>query len=331
MELLQVPVDFLFNINTLILVMTTISLAQGDSKTLKLLEGDKAEMDFPYPCSNSKVTLRMGNQTPYYNSILGTASLPMRYSVQEQNATGNGSCSLHVMINPVSRNDEGACILNVYQGDDVLKEYTKSIDLQVDFPPGKASCKLSQEYKLGDWVSLHCTAPVGTLPGEIKCFQSGMRIPPVGTPFQTNQVLEQTFWVVKRSHPTFCCTSTQEEPVDMCECKDSVWEPSNAEQSNNTKDPCPKIYTVPSSSPISNNSTMEAIAYTQAMHSSKKSYILTIVCMFLPVIVIVLVFVVISGVIVYKSKRQNWKINQLKKKKSSVSQDKVVYMKVPTA
>lgn len=328
-----VPFKCRYKLNSLALLIIAILFAQCDSNTLKLTEGDEAELDFQYPCSSTRVTLRMGNKAPFYDSELETSSLPKRYSVQDQNDTENKNCSIHLAINPVTRSDEGTCILTVYQGDEILDEHTKRIGLLVDYPPGKATCELSHEYRVGDWVSLHCTAPVGTLPGEIKCFQRGMRIPPVAMPFQTNQVLEQTFWVVKRSYPTFCCTSTQQRPTDLCECRDSVWDPSNDTQSNSNIDPCPKTSSDPSISQIADNSneTMNALAQTPAKHTSENRYLLTIFCMFIPVLLIVMVFVVISGIILFKGKRESqMKMNKLKKKKSN-SQEKAVYMKLPTA
>lgn len=197
-----------------------------NSTVVYIQEGKVAKLIFQYPCDSTEVTLRHGYQTPFYNSENPELSLlpPNKHVLHvNQNISGSEKCSIHLTIDPVSRDDVGTYILTVYKNDVMLPEYPR-IGLRVTYPPGKASCESSNDYNDGEWVSLHCTAPLGTIAGQIICYQNGMRLPKLTQPVQDRKTLSQVIFV-RLADPVFCCSSTLDIYRNSSDCKDFAWDP----------------------------------------------------------------------------------------------------------
>lgn len=282
----------------LIFIVATL-LTQCDSKILRLIEGEVALLDFQYPCDSTDITLRKGYLPPFYSLEHPESNLiPQRHTLGHH--CESSTCCLYLTINPVKRTDVGTYILTVYKGSELLDEFTVRIGLRIAYPPGRALCQLTGDHQVGVWVSLHCTAPIGTLRGHIKCYQRDMRLPHFTQPAQRDNILVQTFWMIKRLYRTFCCTSTIPDLIDRCDCKDFVWDPSNNTQPNITVDPCPsqtaEHVTIQS---FASKSQMSALVQKRSEQkaNSNNSFLLTILSIFQPVLVSVFVFIVLGGVI----------------------------------
>lgn len=209
---------------TMLIIISTYTGC--NSKVIYVQEGTVAKLIFQYPCNGTEVTLRHGYQSPFYNSANPeSSSLPPNKFVLPVNRNRRGieKCSIHLTINPVSRDDVGTYILTVYKNGVMLPEYPR-IGLHVNYPPGKASCESNNEYSDREWVSLHCTAPLGTIAGHIICYQNGMRLPKLTQPVQDRKTLRQVI-LVRLADPVFCCSSTSDIYTNSSDCKDFAWDP----------------------------------------------------------------------------------------------------------
>lgn len=292
----------------LIFIVATL-LTQCDSKILRLVEGEVALLDFQYPCDSSDITLRKGYLPPFYSLAHPESNLiPQRHTLGHH--CESSTCCLYLTINPVKRTDVGTYILTVYKNSKLLDEFTVRIGLRIAYPPGRAQCQLTGDHQVGVWVSLHCTAPIGTLRGHIKCYQRGMRLPHLTQPAQRDNILVQTFWMIKRSYPTFCCTSTIPDITDRCDCTDYVWDPLNNTQPNNTVHPCP--YSLVDNNPLSpqnaedatiqsftSNSLMTKLINSRSEQNanSDKGFLLIIWNVFKPLLVNAFVLIVLGCII----------------------------------
>ena len=213
------------------------------------MEGEEAQLNFPYPCDSTKVTLQHGYAAPFYTNP-GAVSLAQNQLLINQNKTDNNNCSIHLTIKPVSRHDQGTYILTAYKNGDMVPEYPR-IGLRVDYPPGKPSCHSSTEYIDRDWATLQCTAPAGTLPGQIVCYQNGGKVPPLTVPSVNSGTLYQSM-LVKLAGSVVCCSSLAEHTTDRCECMDCGWDPVLDEAIADVPEPCPTVSLTESSTTISN-------------------------------------------------------------------------------
>nr|XP_054761578.1 uncharacterized protein LOC129268007 [Lytechinus pictus] len=204
------------------------------------IEGERVEMDFPYPCNiSSRVTFQYGNRAPYDNSASpGSMSLPSNQNLTFNTESDNNECSLHLIINPVSRNDAGTYILTAYNENDQYI-YDERVGLMISYPPGKAECDSSEIYISGEWITIQCSALVGNVPGQFLCYQNGMRLPPLTSPEVNSGRLRQVM-LARLREPVYCCSSTTQEVKGRCDCKDTSWDPILSDESNVT-DPCPTI------------------------------------------------------------------------------------------
>lgn len=214
---------------------------------IKLIQGEKAHLTFRYDCNCTEITLQHGYKSPFYRSTnpasITLASYPESRFIIE-NIVTTEVCSIHLSINPVHRNDAGTYITQVYKnGGDVLPDMQR-IGLNVDYPPGEASCEWREGSSVGDWGLLQCTATAGTLSGLFECYQRGERLPPYTTQTKHRNKLEQTIWV-RLSHPVFCCTATQELPKDQCQCKEYVWAPASFGKPKRAVEPCSATTYIP--------------------------------------------------------------------------------------
>ncbi|XP_041472525.1 uncharacterized protein LOC121421791 [Lytechinus variegatus] len=217
------------------------------------IEGERIEMDFPYPCNiSSRVTFQYGNRAPYYNSANpGSMSLPSNQNLTFDTESDNNECSLHLIINPVSRDDAGTYILTAYNANNQYI-YDERVGLRVSYPPGKAKCDSSEMYIDGEWITIQCSAPVGNVPGHILCYQTGMRLPPLTSPEVISGRLRQVM-LARLPELVYCCSSTTQEVKGRCDCKDTSWNPIRSDESNVT-DPCP-IITSTATTPLSHTAT----------------------------------------------------------------------------
>ncbi|XP_030841031.1 uncharacterized protein LOC115923820 [Strongylocentrotus purpuratus] len=163
------------------------------------------------------------------------------------------------------RFDAGKYISLVYKDGQSIADHTTRVELQIDYPPGKASCDVSEE-KGGDWVSIDCTAKVGSLSGKIECYQDGVWIPPLTDPTETDTTLKQKINITT-NQPVFCCSSALTEYKERCECNDTALYLDDAISS----DPCPTIST--ETSTISIDKTQDLGEKSQSSNTS--NYTLT--------------------------------------------------------
>ena len=75
---------------------------------------------------------------------------------------------------------------DVYKDGQKLIQYTKALNLNVDFPPGNVfRAHLVQNKRFMDpddsWGLLSCSALLGNIPGFISCYQKRQGLLPLGT------------------------------------------------------------------------------------------------------------------------------------------------------
>ena len=234
-----------------IIFVILVTLASCEARIMRVREGDIAKLDFSYSCNSTRITLQYGYRAPCYSSA-NPASLAMPANQKLQLENGNDSCSIHLTINPVLRDDEGTYILTAYKNGVMLPDYPR-IGLRVDYPPGKASCESSNDFNGEDWVTLRCTAPLGTLPGLIVCYQNGLRLPPFTNPEQTDRIIAQTLLARFVDTYVFCCSALLEERKNECECNDFGWDPSRKTALTEINGPCPTQLSFTTQDPTSSN------------------------------------------------------------------------------
>ena len=230
----------LFFIFTVLMIFSKYTGCNNNSRVIYVQEGKVAKLVFHYPCNNTEVTLRHGYQSPFYNSENPESrSLPPNKFVLpvNQNRSGIEKCSIHLTIDPVSSDDVGTYILTVYKNGVMLPDYPR-IGLRVTYPPGKVSCVPRNDYNDHEWVSLYCTAPLGTIAGHIICYQNGTRLPSSDKPIENGETLSQTI-MVESTYPVYCCSNTSKMYTDICQCTDCCWDPIQNTQCTDISDPCP--------------------------------------------------------------------------------------------
>ena len=142
-----------FKIQILFVSLITMNLDGCKSTILYKIQGQDANLIFLYPCDSTEVTLQHSNGVPFYRSTVGLSlALPddqvHRFKVQNRNE--NGNCSLDLTISNLMRSDEGTYLSTIYKDGQLRDIYTTRVWLQVDYPPGEASCVASYD-KGGDW------------------------------------------------------------------------------------------------------------------------------------------------------------------------------------
>nr|XP_054763948.1 uncharacterized protein LOC129270619 [Lytechinus pictus] len=209
--------------------------AQADAYVSKL-QGQEANLTFPYPCDSTEITLQQSIQAPFYRST-DNLSLSLhgsqvgRFRVQNRNVSG--SCSLELTISDLKRYDQGAYISLVYKNGLGLNNAMQKIHLDVGYPPDKASCVVGEDKGRG-WVSIDCIASAGSLPGEIECYQNGDWLHPYSTYNKIDTPLNQTF-LIRKAQPTFCCSFLLGEYKERCQCNDTSLYLADGD----INDPCP--------------------------------------------------------------------------------------------
>ncbi|XP_041473802.1 uncharacterized protein LOC121422701 [Lytechinus variegatus] len=227
--------------NVAFLLIIPIFLKTCHCNALSLMQGQDANLIFPYPCSSTSVTLQYSYRNPFYISTdesqpSSQKSQEHRYRVElTHDEDSPKECFVNLTISSITRDDQGTYILFVYMDREILGDATQRIWLGVDYPPGEASV-IGTEAKGGNWMAVKFTAPVGSIGGKIECYQGGEWMPPLSEPTETDVLLKQTI-LIRKSHPVFCCSSVFYEEKDICACNDTALylEPS----SSNT--PCPTV------------------------------------------------------------------------------------------
>nr|XP_054753646.1 uncharacterized protein LOC129259377 [Lytechinus pictus] len=223
-------------------VLATCDMCTSKDQRKTVLEGDSEHFHFPYPCNSTLITLQYGLKHPFYTLRDTDADIvPVhvgRFAFKTRKE--HGHCSLLVTINSIIRSDEGLYIFFAYREGNVHEGSFKRIALDVDFLPGKAFCTQNEDIITGNWVTLDCVAPVGSLSGQIDCYQNGEKMPPLTSPVETFQHLKQTI-LAEKTYPVFCCTSSQRNVRDMCECNDFKWDLANDKNLSSMIDPCSPI------------------------------------------------------------------------------------------
>ncbi|XP_041470089.1 uncharacterized protein LOC121419695 [Lytechinus variegatus] len=223
-------------VKLIILITLLITHIVYESEGIFLMQGQEANLIFPYPCDSTKITLQQSNRWPLYRSTKGSSlSLPanqvQRFEVNNMIIKGN--CSLDLTIRDLMKDDQGTYILLVYKDGDIIGDGTHRVWLEVDYPPGNASCVVGND-RGGDWVAVDCTAKAGSLPGNIECYQDGLWMPPLTKPIETGSLLKQTL-LIRKSQPVFCCSSDRQEDKSRCACDDCALFLQNI----HSTDPCP--------------------------------------------------------------------------------------------
>nr|XP_054763679.1 uncharacterized protein LOC129270307 [Lytechinus pictus] len=206
-----------------------------------VMEGDNIDLYYPYPCNSARITVQYGMKLPFYilkdaESITLPPEQAKRFTFTNEREDGN--CLLHVRIQDVRLTDAGTFIFLAYSEEGFDEYVKKIIRLNVDFLPGRLSCEMNNDMIMeGGWVALDCIAPVGSVSGQINCYQNGEKMPPHTDPIETNKYLKQTI-LAKKTLPVLCCTSTWEHTKDRCECNDFQWDLTDNKNLTSIIDPC---------------------------------------------------------------------------------------------
>ncbi|XP_063960835.1 uncharacterized protein LOC129267680 [Lytechinus pictus] len=209
-----------------VLSMTCIMFNNPSTGTiLHAREGETEALNFSYPCDSTSTTLRHGYKLPFYNSAKQDNPIPLRYDLQHfGDSVTDATCLVRLTINPVSRDDEGTFILSAYNRSRLLPDYPR-VGLRVGYPPGKASCGSSSGHLDGVWMKLHCTAPKGTIAGQIQCYQDSVRLPQLDRPVESGGALRQVILARTTIHFVRCCSSTFDQTKTISQCADGGWDP----------------------------------------------------------------------------------------------------------
>ncbi|XP_041472620.1 uncharacterized protein LOC121421885 [Lytechinus variegatus] len=222
----------------IVIFITLFIFAHDVCRGISSMQGQEANMIFPYPCDSTEVTLQYSYRWPFY-SLSGGSSLSLPDSQAQRfevkNIINNGSCSLDLTIKDLMRYDEGTYILLVYKDGNIIGDHTYRIYLKVDYPPDKAICVVGEDYDTG-WVAVDCTANAISLPGKIECYQNGLLMPKLIDPAVRGSLLKQTI-IIRKSEPAYCCSSALNVNKSRCECDDTVL----FQDEFHRKDPCPTI------------------------------------------------------------------------------------------
>ncbi|XP_041471433.1 uncharacterized protein LOC121420944 [Lytechinus variegatus] len=229
----------------------------GEIQHIDAIEGKRADMDFPYPCDSTRITLQNGNSMPFFNSGNSSLVFPRNYIITNNNDTTR--CSLHLAISPVTRDDRGGYIMTPYKNGNQQPDV--KIYLNVDFSHGKAWCSSSTISIGGEWIKLSCTASADAIPRQISCWQDGMRLPKL-EPTDENkggQLLQHQDIFARVSGPVHCCSHGIDRNQTRCECKDCAWDPLQNGPMYDIPEPCPQsTQPLPSTPDVMNPRTTEA-------------------------------------------------------------------------
>ena len=195
------------------------------------MKGQSAQLNFTFPCNSTEITLQQSVDPPFYRFTDGFVSESNRFTVQI--SIENGNCSMDLTISNLRYMDEGIYLSTIYMDGQLLNDLTTKNYLQVDSPPDKASCVKVQD-RGGDWVAIDCTANIGNLAGKIECYQNGQKVTPLSHPVENDSSVTENF-LIRKSQPAFCCSSTLNEYTDRCECNDAALNLADGD----SNDPCP--------------------------------------------------------------------------------------------
>ena len=222
-----------------IIFVSLITSTRCDS-FINAIEGESVNLHFPYPCDSFKITLQYANRRPFYDSanpefLELNPDQSETFTVKDTTEEEEDHCFLQLSVDPVKRFDGGTYILLTHTGD-----YITRIGLHVDFLPGVAHCSFGGSHDhAGDWERLDCKATVGSMLGQIQCYQMGIRMPYLDAPSENDKTLKQTILVRQNRHQVYCCSSQLIEPKERCGCNDSVWDPFSQGEVHNPGDTCP--------------------------------------------------------------------------------------------
>ena len=221
----------------LFVLMTGVVTCTSLENVYSVLEGNSAELVFNYSQIPSGVTfkMRLGERFPFYvNRQIVSAGLTenqqYRFEVNEY-VFDNGSVSVTLIIHTVTREDKGIYTCDVCDTNSrKLANFTRSLELQVDYPMGPLTCvPVAQNVDIsmtsGIWHLIECSASVGSSGGFLTCYQHDEQVPPWTELTLKQDTLVQTLWM-KGTHTLFCCASAYENPPqNECDCNDFIWDP----------------------------------------------------------------------------------------------------------
>ncbi|XP_041472775.1 uncharacterized protein LOC121422037 [Lytechinus variegatus] len=293
---------------TFIIFGMLIGISVCNATIMYAREGEMMLLEFVYPCNSTRITLQYGNRAPCYSSAEPKhMSMPPNQRLAFEN--DSQVCSVQWTIDPVLRDDAGTYILTAYKNGIMLPDYPR-IGLRVEYPPGRATCQLSDYHHDAEWLSLRCTAPRGTLPGHILCYQNGLRLPTYTHLQQTDRTITQTILARSANMNVFCCSTLLQESKDKCECKDFGWDPSNKTTLTEIS-PCPIPATVQTSEPMSSVSPTQDIqidyftmptkipdiskCQCNTDHVTLRNSISTVISLAITLIIIIIIHIMLSA------------------------------------
>ena len=212
-------------------------------------EGENADLRCSFNFNeNVDIELQFGETSPFYkNGLLIREGLKEsqreRFDVKIRQLK-HPLYQVQLIINNISRHDAGIYSCNIYDGGQYLSDVSKSFKVDVEFPPGNASCNFTRTEKREGifaksnmiWKRLQCTAPTGSQQTYIICYQNQEILPLTPTENETAEITK--IWI-KAYMPVHCCSFTQSHVRNMCDCVDFIWFPPNQFKGDKSFTPCP--------------------------------------------------------------------------------------------
>ena len=230
------------------ILLTTIHFCEPAEYSFR--EGETADLRFLFQFTRDvEIVLQLEEREPFFknwrinekglsDSQVGRFEVRMipiqHYHFQAQ-----------IIIKNISRDDAGKYSCFVYDGDKYLEDMTTYFDVFVEFLPDKLSCTLArhkdhQRIYLGTieriWKLLNCSMPAGSDHSFIVCYQN-REILPIMTSSGNEQMTVATIWM-RPKMPVHCCSRSEVNVEDMCDCDDFVWFPLALSKEKRIYTPC---------------------------------------------------------------------------------------------
>ena len=222
-------------------------------------EGENADLRCPFHFSEYiDVKVQIDDRPPFFrNGILDETGLSEsqredigRFDIRfvETKHQPDQNFELQTIIKNISRDDAGLYSCKVYNRDQLQSEMSKSFEVHVEYPPGRASCnftKLEHHEELIDKRTetfgklLQCTASSGSHHQTyITCYQNHELIPFVA-PSRNGPTVFTRIWI-EPDTPVHCCSLSRVHvhKRNICDCDDFVWFPPNQFKGDTNFSPC---------------------------------------------------------------------------------------------
>ena len=191
-------------------------------------EGETATLQFYFPDEvNSSFTLRIGNNTPFYENGLMT-STGLSESQSERFSVQGKTNEVILIIRDLTRDDMATYTYEVDINGEKQDGFSKHIQINVNLPFNNHSCHSTcNEMGInGKILMIECEAFLWRDTGEIRCYQLGELALPFTYPQINSTSLSQKIWIFKNL-PLHCCFSSQQRPRAKHNCTDFYWSPQD--------------------------------------------------------------------------------------------------------